>query len=81
MFFVSFAGNPLPKPLNGHAIVTIGGDIIVIGGWDGDDNQSALYKLECKNGDCQWSILPQTLKIARGQMVAMAIPDDFFDCN
>ena len=78
--FVSFAGNPLPKPLSYHAIVSIGGDIIVIGGWDGD-NQSALYKLECKNGDCQWSTLPQSLKYARDAMVAMAIPDDFFDCN
>ena len=80
-YFVSFVGHPLPKLLRGHAIVSIGGDIVVIGGSDGNDFQSALYKLECKNGDCQWTTLPQSLKFARFAMVAMAIPDDFFDCN
>ena len=30
--FVSFAGTPLPMKLEDHSIVTIGGDIIVIGG-------------------------------------------------
>ena len=30
--FVSYAGNPLPLKLTDHSIVTIGGDIIVIGG-------------------------------------------------
>ena len=32
--FVSYAGNPLPLKLRDHSIVTIGGDIIVIGGKD-----------------------------------------------
>ena len=32
--FVSYAGNPLPQELSDHSIVTIGGDIIVIGGKD-----------------------------------------------
>ena len=30
--FVSYAGNSLPLKLTDHSIVTIGGDIIVIGG-------------------------------------------------
>ena len=30
--FVSYAGNPLPLKLRDHSIVTIGGDIIIIGG-------------------------------------------------
>ena len=76
----------MPEPLHDHAIVSIGGDIIVIGGYTrygayGGGCQSALYNLSCKNGDCQWTTLPQNLKIARRSMVAMAIPDDFFDCN
>ena len=80
--FVSFAGNPLPKKIYGHAIVSIGGDIIVIGGQDDDDDfQSTLYKLSCQNEDCQWTTLPQSLKFPRSAMVAIPIPDDFFDCN
>ena len=80
-YLVSFVGNPLPKPLKDHAIVSIGGDIIVIGGWDDINDQSNLYKLSCYNEDCQWTTLPQTLKVHRDDMVAVAIPDDFFDCN
>ena len=82
-YLVSFVGNPLPKPLKDHAIVSIGGDIIVIEGYDGYayDDQSNLYKLSCYNEDCQWTTLPQTLKVHRDDMVAVAIPDDFFDCN
>ena len=80
--FVSFAGNPLPKKINSHAIVSIGGDIIVIGGWDDYlYDQSTLYKLSCQNEDCQWTTLPQSLKFPRRSMVAIAIPDDFFYCN
>ena len=87
--FVSFAGNSLPKELQGHAIVSIGDDIVVIGGFNYydydydyyDDNNYNLYKLSCQNGNCQWTTLPQRLKSARSFMVAMAIPDDFFDCN
>ena len=80
-YLVSFVGNPLPKLLASHAIVSIGGDIIVIGGWDDINDQSNLYKLSCYNEDCQWTTLPQTLKVHRDDMVAVAIPDDFFDCN
>jgi len=76
------SGNPLPKKIYGHAIVSISGDIIVIGGWDDDNElQSILYKLSCQNEDCQWTTLPQSLKFARNSMVAIAIPDDFFYCN
>ena len=74
----------MPKKLTHARIVSIDGDIIVIGGLDYSQNreeQSALYKLSCKSGNCQWTTLPQSLEIARSDMVAIAIPDDFFDCN
>ena len=72
----------MPKKIYGHAIVSISGDIIVIGGRDDDyENQSALYKLSCQNEVCQWTNLPQSLKFPRSAMVAIPIPDDFFDCN
>ena len=68
-------------------IVTIGGDIIVIGGVPDDDQClpdpvcKALYKFSCKSGNCQWTTLPQSLEFSRTDMVALAIPDDFFDCK
>ena len=71
----------LPKSISDHAIVRIGGDIVVIGGYDGVDYQSALYKLTCSDGNCQWHTLPDTLRFARANMIAIAIPDDFFDCR
>ena len=42
---------------------------------------SSLYKLSYQNEDCQWTTLPQSLKFARGEMVAIAIADDFFYSN
>ena len=86
----SFLGNPLPMKLRSHSIVTIGGDIIVIGGvpddaqcknFQGNAVCKALYKLSCKSGNCQWTTLPQSLEFSRTDMVALAIPDDFFDCK
>ena len=72
----------MPKPLYGHSIVSIGGDIIVIGGADSNEKaQSDLYKFSCNNGDCQWTNLEQKLQNPRRGMVAMVVPDDFFDCQ
>ena len=72
----------MPKPLSSHALVSIGGDIIVIGGVDSNyDDQSSLYKLSCNNGDCKWTTLDQKLQKPRSDMVAMVVPDDFFDCQ
>ena len=76
-----FAGKPLPKPLYSHAIVSLGGDIIVIGGWDNDNRQSDLYKFSCSDGECEWTTMDQKLLKPRSSMVAMVVPDDFFDCQ
>ena len=62
--------------------LSIDGDIIIIGGSIGstDTHHTSLYKLSCANGVCNWSILPQELESPRGLLVAMVVPDDFFDC-
>ena len=70
----------MPKALRSHAIVSIGGEIIVIGGHF-VGGETALYKLSCYDSNCKWTTLPQKLKFARSSMVAMAIPDDFFNCK
>ena len=88
-FLVSFTGNPLPKKLSYPAAVSIDGDMFLIGGYEYLKGwPSQIYKLSCKSGDCQWTalkrpgtVLPQALRLGRSQMVAVAVPDDFFDCN
>ena len=72
----------MPKPLYWHAIVSLGGDIIVIGGEDSRSKlQLDLYKLSCSNGECEWTTMEQKLQKPRDSMVAMVVPDDFFDCQ
>ena len=88
-FFFSFTGTPLPKKLLYPAAVSIDGDMFLIGGYEYQKGwHSTIYKLICKSEECYWThprrpgtVLPQTLRLGRSQMVAVAVPDDFFDCN
>ena len=73
----------LPHRLFGHEMVRIGYDLIVIGGFmDGDTEYSgSLFKLTCANHSCQWDTLDQELIYPRSFFVAVAVPDDFVQCN
>ena len=70
----------MPKPLTSHAIVSLGGDIIVIGGYD-PSRSDKMYKLSCSDGECDWTTMDKKLQKTRSRMVAMVVPDDFFDCQ
>ena len=66
------------------SVVSIGGNIVVVGGAvGGADSPKNLYQLACFDGDCQWTELPQRLNenSYTSDIVAIAIPDDFFDCK
>ena len=76
-----FTGPNLIHGISGHAMVKINDDLIVIGGGTSFLLQSSLYRFTCSNGEFQWFILPQKLKIPRYRMVATVIPDDFLGCN
>ena len=74
----------MPKPLAGHAMLQIEEDLVVIGGIQNlSDSQSssALLKLTCPSGKCNWYPLPQKLKTARRSMVTTIIPDELLGCN
>jgi hypothetical protein len=60
-----------------------GQGVILIGGWSDTDNavQSSIYKLSCDQLECKWSEMEQQLKIARGYLVAMLIPDALTNCT
>ena len=73
-------GPPLPKRLFGFSMLEIHGNLFVFGGNDRlkiGGSQSAIYQLSCYSGDCIWSTINQTLKIARWYLVAISVPDYF----
>jgi hypothetical protein len=60
-----------------------GQGVILIGGYSAADYeyQSSIYKLICDQLECKWSEMEQQLKIARGYLVAMLIPDTLTNCT
>ena len=55
--------------------------IFTLGGAEGLEFSDSLFRLSCRNNICEWEKLAQTLKIARMEFVAIAIPDDFVKCH
>ena len=63
-------------------MVRVGYDIIVIGGKTENKIYSgSLFKLTCTEHICDWKNLTQELKTPREYFVAVAVPDDFVQCN
>jgi len=71
-------GPPLPKAMYGLSMLEMDGDTYVIGGYSGAI-ESSIYKLSCSSGICSWTTLNQQLKVARRNLVAMLVQDNF--CN
>ena len=74
----------MPKRLHGHEMVSIGYDLIVIGGRSGthgvDSFSGSFYQLSCSNFVCEWEKLPVELKVPRYVFTAVSLPDDFIEC-
>ena len=64
-------------------MISIGYDLLVLGGTPdgGGSNSGKLYKLSCSNQVCNWETLSKELQIPRYQLTAIALPDDFVECN
>ena len=73
----------MPRTLYGHGLVTLGKDLLAIGGYSpySDNVQSSLYRMSCQNKDCLWYTLSQELKVGRKNFVTMIIPDVLTDCG
>ena len=72
------------KTLSRHQMVSIGHDLVVIGGHSerlkgGYSNN--LFKLSCSNNACKWETLSQKMKTPRYWFVAISVPDDFVACT
>ena len=64
-------------------MVNYGTDLVVMGGYsvDGSGLSSSFYQLSVENGIFKWEKMKPELKIPRGSVVAMTIPDHLVDTN
>ena len=62
----------MPMANFGHAVVEVGQDLYVIGGYDGG-NHKEIQRLSCSSQVCTWTTINQQLKVARRQAVAIPI--------
>ena len=67
--------------LEGHEMVKVGHDLIVLGGKNETGYSDMLFKLSCHNNNCDWETLPQKMENPRFGFVAIAVPDDFITCD
>ncbi len=78
-------GPGLPFSFYGAAgVVTADGkSLILIGGGNAQNYREldTLYRLQCFNLDCEWTMMEQKLKVARDSMVAMLIPEANVTCS
>ena len=76
---LSFISGPaLPKTLARHSSLSLGNDLIVVGGYSSSDGyhySSSIYKLTCMSGQFTWEEMDMKLQTARDQFVADFIPN------
>ena len=72
------SGPALPKTLAGHSSLTLGNDLIVVGGESstgGVHFSASIYKLTCNDGKFTWEEMDVKLQTARIWFVADFIPN------
>ena len=72
-------GPKLPKTLVGHSSLTLGNELIVLGGQSNTDDllSASVYKLSCDNGIfSNWIEMEVELKTPRAWFVASFIPNN-----
>ena len=77
---IIFTGPNLTTKIEKHQMIRAGYDLIVIGGATIDKTVSnSLFKLSCADQNCTWQTLNISLKHARSDFVAVAVPDMFLE--
>ena len=82
-FIVVPLGPNLPTVLIYHAMVEVGGNLYIFGGYipDGGGYQKKIYKLTCVSRYCEWTTLEQQMKVARAYLVVIPVDDSFCTPN
>ena len=76
---MNIEGPKLPKTLVGHSSLTLGNELIVLGGQSNTDYllSASVYKLSCDNGIfSNWIEMEVELKTPRAWFVASFIPNN-----
>ena len=85
MIFFAQSGPALPTLLVYHAMIEVGGNLYIFGGWipdqDGGGYQKKIYKLTCVSRYCEWTTLEQKMKVARAYLVVIPVDDSFCTPN
>ena len=78
----------MPNSLGGHGMISIGYDLLVIGGYHTLSVNppkgivlGSIYKLSCSNDECKWDKLTKELKTPSVYLTAIPLPDDFIECT
>ena len=71
----------LPEPLEGGQFINDPetGDLLLLGGSNGDHDQNTIYRLSDVSGE--WNKLEQTMKVGRRGFSAIVVPDAIIDCD
>ena len=85
--FHDLLGPSLPYAIQGHQMLRVGYDLIIIGGARSSNSRNnkenylnkSIYRLSCSNKICNWD--NKIWNGARVESVALAIPDDFVECD
>ena len=71
----------MPKKMNDHSVVEIGGDLYTIGGGSGSGKHSEIHRLSCSSRVCTWTTINQQLKVGRYFTVAIPVMDALCTTN
>ena len=71
----------LPEPLESGQLINdpVTGDLLLLGGNNGNHDQNTIYRLSDINGE--WIRQDQTMKVGRSAFSAMFVPDGTIDCD
>ena len=71
-------GPPLPEQLEGHQMVSLGLNLVVMGGELSQLTcSSSLYQLECNDGVFAWRTMEANMRKPKSSSVAFKVPSSF----
>merc|ERR1712004_519577 len=77
-------GPKLPRGLWGHTLVESTQGTYALGGYDGSNNRSEVFQLDCPGNQiqsCQWQEMPEKLEFGRVHHVSLSLPESYDICD
>merc|ERR1712062_363360 len=77
-------GPKLPRGLEGLTLVDATQGTYALGGVDGSNRSSEVFKLDCPGNQiqsCQWQEMPEKLEVGRDSHVSLSLPESYDICD